>query len=613
MKLAHQSALQTCRSISCLIVILTLLGCSGGSGDSSDGGSSNGSNGSSSSTDFISGTVASGAPLIGTIEAKDIRGITKKVQIQSDGSYKFGLKGLTLPLLFRATGYVGGQKVALVSAATADDVGKTVNITPFTDLIIANLAGTMASSFFDSPNFAWINPTTLDEARVMVTQRIAPVMSELGIANDFDLRRTHFTADHTRFDALLDVIRVEVDAATRRAVIRDVINNQQVVDDLVQLRDRDPLPTPPARSYATAISELIAIDAVLGRLNDLFSTSIPAADNPQLLRLFASDFLYSGLALAEFLGSGQLLSSANIGVRLINPVIVSRANNGTTMRVRLQVLDTKGNVIAYDQVDSDELEFRKDLAGEWRIAGDRRLGDISVTAINQVSHNAGITSHKRAIEFWIPNARSDVLYVQISGPGLPTNTAYAALNSIEGILFKRDSLGKFGLLNTSSSILDSYWVPECPAKSATTPCATISQITANATYSIKFLDASLALLGEVTTLRLPLPPAENTEVQKMAGLWYPEIGAATPGSFTALSDNTLFRLTWSKPRDIAYKLVAAGFHADSQSFDKALLGNEISWVLGPWVGSAPSTAPTQWIITSGLYDREFVTTASYPQ
>ena len=591
----------------CLLLALT--GCSGGGGDSSwaTGGSS------SETIVYISGTVAAGAPVIGSIEARDVKGASKQVQIQSDGSYKFGLKGLTLPLLFRATGHVGGQKIVLVSAATTDDAGKTVNITPFTDLIIANLAGTTATTFFDNPNFTWINPTTLDEARVMVTQRIAPVMSELGVAQDFDLRRTPFAADHTKFDALLDVIRVEVDAATRQAVIRDVINNLQISDDLVQLRDKDPLPTPPTGSYATAIAELIAIDGVLTRLNNLFATAVPAADNNTLLSLFASDFLYGGLALNDFLGTGQLRSSGNIGVQLINPVIISRAGNGSSMRVRVQVLDTKGNVIAYDQVDSDELEFRKDGSGNWRIAGDRRMGDISVTAINQANFGNNSTSYTRAIEFWIPAARSDVAFVQVSGPGLPATTTYSGPGNIDGILFKRNASGKFGLLNTAGSILNSFWIPECPAKSASTPCVTIAQIAPNAAYSVKFLDASLALLGDVTTLRLPMPPAENSEAQSMAGRWFPVLGTPSPGSFGALADNTLFRLSWTNPTDIAYKVVSAGLQADNQSLAKLLAGNETSLTLGPWVGSAPGSAPTQWIIASGLYDREFVTTASYPQ
>lgn len=607
----HHAMWRSNYRIACLLTILALAACSGGSSDSSGG--SGGKAAGSEPIIYISGTVAAGAPVVGTIEAKDVRGVTKQVQIQSNGSYRFGLKGLTLPLLFRATGYVGGQKVALLSAATAEDAGKTVNITPFTDLIIANLAGTMASSFFDAPNFAWINPTTLDEARVMVTQRIAPVMTELGIANDFDLRRTPFAADHTKFDALLDVIRVDVDAATRRAVIRDVINNLQVIDDLVQLRDRTPLPIPPAGSYATAIGELIAIDAVLGRLNSLFSTSIPAADNPELLALFSNDFLYRGQSLADFLHGDQLLSSANIGVRLLNPVIDSRANNGTSMRVRALVIDTRGNVIGYDQVDSEELEFRKDASGIWRIAGDRRLGDISATAINQTIHRGGLTSFRRAIEFWIPTAHSDVAYVQISGPGLAATTSYASLGTVDGILFKRDGVGKFGLLDMTGTVLDSYWIQECPANRASSPCATISQIPPNAVYTIKFLDPSLTVLGDVTTLRLPMPPTENAELQGKVGRWHPEIGAATPGSFTALGDNAMFRVTWSKPTDIAYKLVAAGFRSETQSFDKVLAGNETSWTLGPWSGIAPNSAPVYWLISSGLFDREFVVTTSYPQ
>ncbi|RYZ35486.1 MAG: cytochrome c, partial [Sphingobacteriales bacterium] len=49
--------------------------------------------------------------------------------------------GLTAPFVFRAEGRAGGSIYVLHSAATSADVGGTINITPLTDLVLANVAG----------------------------------------------------------------------------------------------------------------------------------------------------------------------------------------------------------------------------------------------------------------------------------------------------------------------------------------------------------------------------------------------------------------------------------------------------------------------------------------
>ena len=74
-------------------------------------------------------------------------------------------------------GNVGGQKIVLVSAATTDDAGKTVNITPFTDLIIANLAGTTATTSSPAPAsicVASISAFTPDEVTAMRSTSTLP-------------------------------------------------------------------------------------------------------------------------------------------------------------------------------------------------------------------------------------------------------------------------------------------------------------------------------------------------------------------------------------------------------------------------------------------------------
>ena len=88
----------------------------------------------------LSGTAAAGAAIIGTVTVKGSLGNTKSELIEADGTYNVDVTGLTAPYRLRAQGTVGGRTYKLHSYAQEADIGGNVNITPFTDLIIANAA-----------------------------------------------------------------------------------------------------------------------------------------------------------------------------------------------------------------------------------------------------------------------------------------------------------------------------------------------------------------------------------------------------------------------------------------------------------------------------------------
>ena len=142
---------------------LFLTACGGGGGGGSAASPS-------SVSSVISGTAAAGSPIIGKVTVKDSLGAQKTVDIALDGSYRIDVAGMTGPFLFRAAGTVGGRDIALVSAATSADVGNTINITPFTDLIVANIAGVAAEQYFASnPSADKLNAAELSAATTTLT------------------------------------------------------------------------------------------------------------------------------------------------------------------------------------------------------------------------------------------------------------------------------------------------------------------------------------------------------------------------------------------------------------------------------------------------------------
>ena len=150
------------------------------------------------------------------------------------------------------------------------DINKTINITPFTDLIVANIAGQAAIKYFENPQFEKLTTEELNLAKTALTQRLLPILKDLNITDGFDLLRSAFKADHTGFDAVMDAVHVSVDENTNKALIKDVINQTQIEDDLASKTDNTILPDPVVPLAGTT-SDLQAISAQLNAFSALFS------------------------------------------------------------------------------------------------------------------------------------------------------------------------------------------------------------------------------------------------------------------------------------------------------------------------------------------------------
>jgi hypothetical protein len=201
-----------------LLSALVLTGCGGGGGGGS-GSSSNGSSAPTAISQTLSGTAAAGAPIAGMVSVKDSLGTIRTVTIAADGKYTLDVSGLTAPFMLHAEGNVGGRTYNLFSAAVAADINGTVNVTPLTDLIVANVAGQIASTLYSSGNFSRLTPTELTQAEANLRTRLQPVLTALGLNASTDLLRATFNANHTGQDALLDVLRVTVDPVLVQATI----------------------------------------------------------------------------------------------------------------------------------------------------------------------------------------------------------------------------------------------------------------------------------------------------------------------------------------------------------------------------------------------------------
>ncbi len=270
------------------IFISTMAGCSGGSSDPQT----------ISTPITLSGTAAAGAPIIGQVTVKGSQGVTKTAPIEANGNYSVDVTGLTAPYRLRALGVVGGVQYQLHSYAEAADLGNTINITPFTDLIVANAAGQIASAYFDAVAPSEIPSADLVAQEEALQTKLQAVFTTLGVGTAVDLLHSAFSADHTALDAALDIIRIETNITTNVATITNVIDNTSITDDIIDPVDvTSPLVV--GADLAAAVTARQAVFNSIDAFSALFATALPSS--AQLGQLLSDDFLHTDKGKAQTL------------------------------------------------------------------------------------------------------------------------------------------------------------------------------------------------------------------------------------------------------------------------------------------------------------------------
>jgi N-acetylneuraminic acid mutarotase len=200
---------QTARVLAGLIVSALLSACGGGGGGS--GAAPVPAPPPVPQTVTISGTVAAGAALTGTMSVYDsstnTQPRTASTSIGADGQYSVVVTGFIPPFLLQATGQAGGQgpKVTLYSVATA---GGTVNITPVTSLMALNMAAgniqaltTGATGILPS-----LTAADLTTQNTNMDALLSPVLTTEGLNANYNFSTTAFTVGGVGYSQLLNAV-----------------------------------------------------------------------------------------------------------------------------------------------------------------------------------------------------------------------------------------------------------------------------------------------------------------------------------------------------------------------------------------------------------------------
>jgi len=316
---------------------------------------------------MLSGTAAAGAAIIGTVTVKGALGMQKSQLIEADGSYDVDVTGLTPPFRLRAQGTVGGKNYQLHSYSEAATVGGTVNITPFTDLIIANAAHQLASNFFESADDTSIEASELVAQENALQEKLQDVFTALGVDAAINLLNSSFSADHSGVDAALDVIQIE-NTSDSIVTITNLIDGSSITDDITATDDNDTALTADPESLQQAVTDTQAIANLFSMFGDAFAQGLPSAES--ISPIFASDFLEEDNTLGEFL-TDITTDPSMIGISFISVSISDLDVENNSAAVSF-------NVVIDGEIDHETINWfaAKDLDLGWQLRGDQRIADI---------------------------------------------------------------------------------------------------------------------------------------------------------------------------------------------------------------------------------------------
>jgi hypothetical protein len=387
--------------------------------------------------------------VIGRVVVKDSTGATRSTVIDASGVYTIDVAGLTPPFVLRAEGTAGGRSYTIHSGATAADINGNLNITPLTDLIVANIARQVAANYFDAGSFASLSAAALNAAEDALQARLQAVLTGLGVGPSVDLLRTAFRTDHTGLDAALDALRVTVNPATNTATIVNVLNNASIADDLTLSSDSSLLDS---TGTGNGLSDWDAIRARFASFAAAFSTGLPAANDPLLLAQFDQPgFLNDGENLAAFLGditsSPQLVGVQFTSLSLLSLTPANASQNGSAM-VAFGCSACSGPIDRWRLTGV----FNSATGGtNWLLAGNGHIDEVYMYSMSWLgvdpSNPNGIQS---GLRFFIGgnSSQTGIDYAVVTGPGLPASGGGADGASAGLLLVSGPFGGSFGAANS---------------------------------------------------------------------------------------------------------------------------------------------------------------------
>lgn len=238
-----------------VLIAAVLSGCGGGGGSTTTSGSS--------TPVVINGIAAAGAPIVGTVTAKDSKGTTfGPATISPTGTFALTVTNGVAPFVLRASGITAGTGVAATyhTVVPSSSIPTNVNITPLTEIVVARSSSVAPASLYSGctvSNCSLPSTTQVTNAQTVLTGNLGNLFSQFSVNTlGLDLLTTTFVAGpvatQSPIDVLLDAITIQSTTAT---------NFEIVANSITGLPGNTILVTLPASATGSALSVNAALNA----------------------------------------------------------------------------------------------------------------------------------------------------------------------------------------------------------------------------------------------------------------------------------------------------------------------------------------------------------------
>jgi hypothetical protein len=158
----------------------------------------------------LSGTAAVGLPIVGgTVDIKCVGGSALTTTTSATGTWQVTISGQTLPCAVQVSGgQVSGAAQTQPFHSISVSLG-TVNVTPLTDLVVANLTGANPGTWFTGASFTAVNSQTIATALSTVSTALG-LSSQLGTINP--LTAAFQAQNGDTMDDILEAFRAAITA-----------------------------------------------------------------------------------------------------------------------------------------------------------------------------------------------------------------------------------------------------------------------------------------------------------------------------------------------------------------------------------------------------------------
>lgn len=424
---------------------------------------------------FVTGTAAAKQAIANSVVTlKDKKGAVRTSSTGTDGTFSVRSTGLTPPFLLMVES--GGP--TLYSVSTDGKAATTINLTPFTDMVIRSWYGVrnvdMATAFSRPDLNPPPSPANVMLIATVLKNMVRPWLVQAGSdADSFNLISTPFASDGTGVDKVLKASDVTVTGSTLSASITNGFTTQSATMTPVasSVTITSTATTPKGIGSRTVGHTMVpkkgssgasALEGIASTIKAFVTTVNTRGDS-----LTAAD-------LTPYVDAGYLEDGMNGGAFKTKIVNEMRGTFVSFAGLTINSMNTAGTVadvwLGFSAVESItqtatsavETNFTLGADGVWRLSGNGRVAQAELMVWAWHWPNLA-PQYQNSTRFGVYDPRTDnnVRSVAVSGPGVSTQPVPKVCDYVIGGGYPTcgNSFGGDGTQRGFQLDIPSFWPP----------------------------------------------------------------------------------------------------------------------------------------------------------